>query len=120
MALTKTAQAVQASATNAAGGTTTSAAFATGYGVSGVGKVTNGGTGPTVGCDFVIEASNDGSTWFEWSRQTAGVTASTAYLFPFALGIGSGADFQSYRTKFTGNTAQAVTVQADAEATSAL
>ena len=120
MALTKTAQSVQASATNTAGSTTTSGAFTTYYGVSGVGVITNGGTGPTVACDFIIEVSNDGATWFEWSRQTAGTTSSTTYRFPFALGIGAGADFQSYRVKFTGNTAQSVTVQCDAETTASL
>ena len=104
MALTKTAQAVQASASNAAGDTTNSAAFTTNYGVSGVAKITNGGTGPTVGCDFVIEVSSDGgTTWREWSRQTAGVAASTTYTFAFALGIGAGADFAHYRVRFLGN-----------------
>jgi hypothetical protein len=122
MALTKSIQTAQASASNGAGSTTTSAAFATNYGVSGVAMVTNGGTGPTVACDFVIEVSNDGgsSAWFEWSRQTASATASAVTRFPFQLGIGTGADFGHYRTKFTANTAQAVTVQADAETTTAL
>lgn len=118
MSLSKTGQTPQASASNGAGSTTNGSSQAINYGVSGVGKVTNGGTGPTVGCDFVIEVSNDGgTTWFEWSRQTAGTTSSTAYLFPFALGIGSGGDFDHYRTKFTGNTGQAVTIEADAETT---
>lgn len=121
MALAKSAQSPQASASNSAGGTTTSSAFDLNYGASGVGMVTNGGTGPTIGCDFVLEVSNDsGTTWFEWSRQTAGTTASAVYKFPFALGIGAGADFDKYRTKFTGNTGQAVTVQADAKTTTAL
>jgi hypothetical protein len=121
MALTKTAQAVQASASNAAGATTTSAAFPIGYGVSGVAQVANGGTGPTIGCDFVLELSNDGgTTWFEWSRQTAGTTASTTYRFAFALGIGAGGDFGHYRARFTGNTAQSITCQCDAETTAAL
>jgi len=121
MALTKTSQAVQASATNAAGSTTTSSAFDINYGVSGVGIITNGGTGPTVACDFVLEVSNDGgTTWFEWTRQTAGTTSSTTYRFPFSLGIGAGGDFGKYRVKFTGNTAQGVTVQADAQTTASL
>ena len=121
MALTKSTQSVQASATNTAGSTTTSSSFATNYGVSGVATIANGGTGPTVACDFVIELSNDGgSTWFEWSRQTAGTAINTTYRFPFQLGLGAGADFGHYRTKFTGNTAQSVTVQADAETTTAL
>lgn len=121
MALTKTAQSVQASATNSAGGTTTSAAFDANYGASIVARVTNGGTGPTVACDAVLEVSNDGgTTWFEWDRQTAGLVASTAYPMAFKLGIGDGADFGKYRVKFSGNTGQSVTVQADAETTTAL
>ncbi len=122
MALTKSGQAVQASASNTASSTTTGSSFAINYGVSGVGMITNGGTGPGVGCDFVIEVSNDGgSTWFEWSRQTAGVTNSGVYLFPFTMGVaGNGGDWDHYRSKFTGNTAQTVTVQCDAETTTAL
>jgi hypothetical protein len=122
LALTRATQTVQASTSNAAGATTTSSAFAVGYGVSGVAMITNGGTGPTVGCDFILEVSNDsGTTWFEWSRQTAGVANSTAYRFPFALGVGgAGGDFGHYRTRFTGNTGQAVTVRCDAHSVTAL
>jgi hypothetical protein len=119
VALTKTAQAVQASTSNSAGGTTTSAAFAINYGVSGVAVVTNGGTGPNNGCDFVIEVSNDGgTTWFEWDRRTAPKDDSAVTRIPFGLGVGgSGGDMDKYRVKFTGNTGQAVTVQADAMTT---
>lgn len=121
MALTKTAQSVQASASNGAGSTTNSNAFDVNYGVSGVAVVTNGGTGPTVGCDVVVQVSNDGgTTWIEWSRQTAGTTSSATYRFPFALGIGAGGDWGKYRVQFTGNTGQAVTVQADAQTTANL
>ena len=121
MALTKTAQSVQASATSVVGTPTVSAWFTTNYGVSGVAIVTNGGTGPTIGCDFVIEVSNDGGTTpFEWTRQTAGVVAGATSRFPFALSIGGGADFDSYRTRFTGNTGQSVTVQADAKTTATI
>lgn len=121
MALTKSAQSVQASATNTAGSTTTSSAFAINYGISGVALITNGGTGPTVACDFVIEMSNDGgTTWFEVDRRSAGVTASTTYRFPFTFGPGGlGGDWTHYRIKFTGNTAQSVTVQCDASTTTA-
>ncbi len=123
MALARTAQAAQASASNAASATLTGSAFAINYGVSGVATVTNGGSGPTLGCDFVLQVSNDGgsSAWFEWSRQTAGTTASATYTVPFALGVcGLGGDFDHYRTVFTGNTGQTVTCQADAETTTAL
>lgn len=121
MALNKTAQTVQASASNTAGSTTTSSAFDINYGVSGVATIANGGTGPTVACDFIVELSSDGgTTWYEWTRQTAGTASSTTYRFPFALGIGAGGDFGKYRVKFTGNTAQTVTVQADAQTTATL
>lgn len=121
MALTKSTQSVQSSASNGAGSTTTSSSFATNYGVTGVATITNGSSPPTVACDFVIELSNDGgTTWFEWSRQTAGVIASTSYNFPFSLGIGFGADMGNYRTVFQGNTGQAVTVVVGAETTTAL
>lgn len=108
---TKTARTLQASASNSAGGTTTGTAvdLTTALGLAGTAKVTNGGTGPTVGCDFVIEVSNDNSDWHEWTRQTAGTTASTTYYFPFDLP----APIRYARSKFTGNTGQAVTVECD-------
>lgn len=119
---TRSAQAPQASASNAAAGTTTGSSFAINYGVSGLAQITNGGSGPTIGCDFVIQVSNDGgSTWFEWSRQTANTTSSAVNLFQFELGASSpGLGWDHYRTVFTGNTAQAVTVQADASTVTAL
>ncbi len=122
MALTKTAQTVQASATNTAGSTTTSSAFAIGYGISGLAMVTNGATGPTVACDFVIDVSNDGgTTWFEWSRQTSGLGNNIVTRFAFSLALaGSGGDWTHYRVRFVGNTAQSVTVQCDASTTTAL
>lgn len=119
MALIKAAQAAQAPASNAAGTTTTGPALAINYGVSGVAVVANGATGPDAGCDFVVEMSNDGgATWFEWSRQAAGTTASTAWRFPFGFGPGgNGGDWDHYRVAFGGNTGQDVTVQADAMTT---
>ncbi len=122
MALTRSAQTVQASASNAAAATTNSSAFAIGYGVSGIATITNGGTGPTIGCTFNLQVSNDGgSTWFTIASQTAGVTNGAVYTFPFTLGVGgAGGDWGHYRSQFTGNTAQTVTVQCDAESTTAL
>lgn len=70
--------------------------------------VTNGGTGPTVACDAILEASNDNTNWHEFSRQTAGVTPSTAYTFNVEVPVG----VMYLRSKFTGNTAQDVTVLA--------
>lgn len=122
MALAKSAQTVQASATNAAAATTTSSAFAIGYGASGVARITNGATGPGVGCDFVEEVSNDGgTTWFELRRRTAGVGNSAVALFRWSLAVAGGdGDWTHYRHKFVGNTGQPVTVQSDASSTTAL
>lgn len=122
MALTKASQTPQASASNGAGSTTTGSWLATNYGVSGVATVTNGGTGPTVGCDFVVEVADDnsGTNSVEWSRQTAPTTNSAATTFPFMLSIGGGADYPYYRTKFVGNTGQAVTVAAGASTTTVI
>jgi hypothetical protein len=107
----KTLRALQASATNTAGSTTTGTAFdlTTKVGPHHItATIVNGGTGPTVACDFVVEVSADNSTFYEYSRQTAGVTASTTYTFNVPL---SGA-IMYVRSKFVGNTAQSVTVLA--------
>lgn len=121
MALTKSYTAMQASASNTAGSTTTPTAVLINYGISIIAKITNGGTGPTIGCDAVLEVSDDNSTFFELDRRTAGTTASATYLFIFNLGIGgAGGDWKYVRIKFTGNTGQTVTVQADCESTTAL
>ncbi len=123
MALTKSGQTVQASASNTAGSTTNSSAFAVNYGVSGVAMITNGGTGPTVGCTFNLQGSNDGtgSAFFTISSQTAGVASAGVYTFPFSIGVaGASGDWDHYRAQFTGNTGQTVTVQCDAITTTAL
>lgn len=124
MALTKTAQTPQASTSRAAGAASTDSAWlAINYGVSGVAKVVNGATGPTVACDFAIEVAQDGSgtSAAEWSRQTASSVNAATTLLPFGLGVGgAGGDFSHYRTRFSGNTGQTVTVQADAMTTTAL
>lgn len=72
-------------------------------------KVTNGATGPTVGCDARIEVSNDNSDWWEVFRATAGVANSGVYIWLVDL-----PDSILYsRTVFGGNTGQSVTVEAD-------
>jgi hypothetical protein len=108
---TSNARTLQASASNAAAATTTGTALdlTTALGLAGTARITNGATGPTVGCDFVLEVSNDNSDWHEWSRQTAGTTSSGVYYFPFDLPP----PIRYARSKFTGNTVQAVTVECD-------
>lgn len=109
MLATKTARTVQTSASNGAGSTTTSSALSliTALGCLLTAKITNGGTGPTVGCDFVVEVSNDNSAWKTYSRQTAGVANSLVSEFTVDLPPAT----MYVRSKFTGNTGQAVTVE---------
>lgn len=121
MALTKsgTARAVQASATNTAGSTTTTSGQSTGYGTSGVAKITNGGTGPTVACSVYLDWSADNTTFYSGPSIGSGDTvASSVTLIPYSLGIGSGGDWAYYRLRFTGNTGQSVTVEAEDSTTS--
>lgn len=123
MALTKspTARAVLASVSNAAGDTKTSAGFLVGYGVSGVATITNGATGPTVECTVRIEFSADNSAWVTGPVLGGGGTANSAVTWiPYALGIGSHGDWAYYRLVFTGNTGQAVTVEAADSSTSGI
>lgn len=110
MAATKSATTIQTSATNTAGSTATSSAVSltTAYGMLITGLITNGATGPTVPCDFVVEVSNDNTNWRTYARYSAGVTNSAAY--PFAVEVPPSAMYA--RTVFTGNTGQSVTVEA--------
>jgi hypothetical protein len=108
---TKTARTLVAAGTsNAAGGTTNGATWnlTTAFGGILTALLTNGATGPTVGGDFVVQVSTDGAAWKEFSRQTAptGNNAAT----PFVVEIPPGVMYA--RPVFTGNTAQAVTVEA--------
>jgi hypothetical protein len=121
MALTKSYTAIQASTSNAAGATTDSSAATINYGLSIIAKVTNGATAPTVGCDVVLQVREAAGTWREYDRRTAGTGSNGVYSFVFNLGVGgAGGDWYEARIEFTGNTVQAVTVQADAESTTAL
>ncbi|MGE4536342.1 MAG: hypothetical protein AB7D37_04620 [Desulfovibrio sp.] len=109
MAVTKTARTLQASATNAAGATTTGEALdlTTALGLSGTARITNGSTPPTVEGTFSIEVSNDGTTWRNWFTTSAGLTASTSYDLAFSLP----AEILYARSVFRGNTGQGVTVE---------
>lgn len=111
MASTKTAITFQSSTSNSAGGTTTGSTvnLTDSYGAYIAAKITNGGTGPTVGCDFVVEVSDDNfsTDTKEWFRATGGVANSGVYYFACEIP----ASVMYARTKFTGNTGQAVTVE---------
>lgn len=111
---TKALSTLQASASNSAGSSTPStlgtgsADLTTALGGVVTAKITNGGTGPTVGCDFVVYVSGDGTNWKEFSRQTAPTTASG--VFSFAVEIPAAVMYVC--VQFTGNTGAAVTVEA--------
>ncbi len=119
MALTKAATAFQASASNTAGSTTNGSWIdLTGaYECLLSALVTNGATGPTVGCSVVVQVSPDnGTTFYEFARATAGTANSTSYYFNFNLPAGT----MYARTVFTGNTGQSVTIQADGQKVTAI
>lgn len=110
MPATKSATTIQASATNSAGGTTTSASvdLTQAYGMFITAQVINGATPPTNPCTFAVEVSNDNSVWREVAVFSAAVTSSATYNFPYIVDITA----MYARTVFTGNTAEDVTVEA--------
>jgi hypothetical protein len=69
--------------------------------------ITNGGTGPTVACDAVLETSRDNTNWYELGRQTASTTASAVTTFNVLIPE----SVMYLRSKFTSNTGQAVTIE---------
>lgn len=75
------------------------------------GKVTNGGTGPTLGCVVNIYISRDTTNYTLFQTFTAGLTASAVY--PFAVSLPDWA--LHAKIGFGGNTGQAVTVVADSQ-----
>lgn len=105
---TTTARTLQASASNAAGATTTGTALdlCTDLGLHVTAKVTNGATGPTVPCTFRLEVSNDNSTWFTHYEAAAQTGNNVVTEWSFSLGP----EIMYVRSVFTGNTGQAVTV----------
>lgn len=105
----KTARTLQSSVSNGTGATTTGSAvnIGTALGMLVTGKITNGATGPTLPCSFYVEVSIDGSAWKTYSRQDAGTTNAAVYEFTVDLPPAT----MQVRSKFTGNTAQAVTVE---------
>lgn len=106
----KAARTLVAETANAAGSQTVGAGvdLSAAMGMAVTGRVANGATGPTVGCDFVVEVSQDGQTWRQWSRQRAGVEADRTYAFVVELP----AAVMHARAVFEGNTDEAVTVEA--------
>ena len=117
--LTKTARTLVASASNAAGATTRGTVdLRTAQGGLLTMKITNGGTGPTAQCEGrVLIAHNAGATptaagagadWKTIRFFGGGTTNSAVTEQSFAIGPG----VMHLETEFTGNTGQAVTVEA--------
>lgn len=118
MALAKTKSTIVASASNAAGATTRGTlTLATIYGGIITMKITNGATGPTVQCegrvlvsheDTLPTAASAGADWKTvWRFGGSSVTnAITEQSFTF------GPEIRHVEIEFTGNTGQAVTVEA--------
>lgn len=104
---------LQASASNAAGATATGAGWVD---ISGRGgglvsaKVVNGATGPSAGCAFFLDVSPDGTDVYESFGYGLADVANNG-VYPFHVHVPFGTRF--IRSRFTGNTGQAVTVQAD-------
>lgn len=113
MPATKNARTLVASTSNGAGGTTNGTEWnlSTAYGGIVAAKVTNGGTGPTVGCDFVVYVGEATGVKREFSRQTA--PTGNGAVQEFVVEIPPGVMFVN--VTFTGNTVQAVTVESYAQ-----
>lgn len=115
MAITHATVAAQASASNTAGSTATGSWIdvTASYKTSVLARITNGATGPTVACGCSIDLSPDnGTTTYAAAGGsfTAGVANNGIYAAAFDLPP----DTMYFRTVFTGNTGQTVTVIADA------
>lgn len=106
----KTLRTLQASTSNAAGATTTSSIIdlTTKFGGILTVKATNGATGPTIGCTIYVEISGDNTNWKNFSTFTHVIVANA--VGEWAVDVPSGVMY--LRVRFTGNTGQAVTVEA--------
>lgn len=118
MALTKNDTTIVASASNAAGATTRGTIdLSATYGGIVTMKITNGGTGPTAQCegrvlishaDTLPAAGAAGADWKTIWRFGGGTTSSAVTEQSFQFGP----EVRHLEVEFTGNTGQAVTVEA--------
>ncbi len=118
MALAKSKSTIVASTGNAAAGTTRGTLdVSAAYGGIVTMKLTNGGTGPTVQCegrvlisheDTLPAAGSAGSDWKTVWRFGGGTTASAVTEQSYQFGP----EVRHVEIEFTGNTGQAVTVEA--------
>lgn len=118
MALAKAKSTIVASASNGAGSTTRGTLDVDAkYGGIVTMKITNGGTGPTVQCEGRVLISHEdtlpaagaaGSDWKTVWRFGGGTTSSAVTEQSFEFGP----EVRHIEVEFTGNTGQAVTVEA--------
>ena len=118
MALTKSATTIIASASNAAGATSRGTIdLSSAYGGIVTMKITNGGTAPTLQCegrvlishaDTLPTAASAGADWKTVWRFGGVTTASAVTEQNFQFGP----EVRHLEVEFTGNTGQAVTVEA--------
>ena len=118
MALTKNDTTIVASASNAAGATTRGTIdLSSAYGGIVTMKITNGGTAPTLQCegrvlishaDTLPTAASAGADWKTIWRFGGGITANAVTEQSFQFGP----EVRHLEVEFTGNTVQAVTVEA--------
>lgn len=71
-------------------------------------KITNGATAPTTPCVVNVYTSHDGSAWKLFDSGTSGASNSGVYEFVFRIPP----EAMYVAVQFTGNTSQAVTVEA--------
>lgn len=104
------AKTLQASGSVTAAGTLTGTELSIDDTFGGVvtGRITNGSTGPTLPCTCFIEYSLNNSDWRTLQSVTADVTNSGIYDFTIPIRCVAG----YIRSRFTGNTGQAVTAEA--------
>ena len=118
MPLAKTARTLIASVSNAAAGTTRGTIdLETTYGGTLTMKITNGATGPTVQCEGRVliahnatlpAAASAGADWKTVYTFGGGVAVNAITEMPYEVGMG----VMALEVEFTGNTGQAVTVEA--------
>ena len=118
MALTKNDTTIVASASNAAGATTRGTiGLSAAYGGIVTMKITNGATGPTVQCegrvlishaDTLPTAASAGADWKTIWRFGGGTTTNAVTEQSYTFGP----EIRHLEVEFTGNTGQAVTVEA--------
>lgn len=114
MASTKSATAIWSGQTLTAGaGDTTSSAVTLddGYGAALHIKLTNGGSGPTVAAQVLIQVSADNSEWYDFGAALIGSTDNSAVVSWGGIEIPIGVEY--IRLVAGSNTAQDVTVDAD-------